>query len=142
MNKSQNINGTTLSIGPSDSQEDRYVILFSAGAKDFTFVTYDAEIYNNFDSDGDAGDAAREKALSCIRTAIEFYVCFGVATFNADPFCIEGDSLNEVVDCILENGLELDLDEDDKDKLGINPESHDSWLAFKSGPMLLGVWED
>ena len=60
----------------------------------------------------------------------------GVATFNADPYCIENDELaQEIIDAINDYGCQLVSDDEideAKSKLDIR-EDDNSWNIYKAG---------
>ena len=93
--------------------------------------TTDAEIYDFFNEDGEQGEWARNAALGMLEDAARKWVCYGVATYNADPFCIEGDAIDDVVASILQHGVEK-ADADDCEQLDIHADEAADWDFFRT----------
>lgn len=94
--------------------------------------TTDAEIYDFFNEDGEQGEWARSAALGMLKQAAHRWVDMGVATYNADPFCIEGEASADVVASILQHGAQK-ADSEDCEQLDIAAEEVSDWDFYRTG---------
>lgn len=134
----------------SDSNLGHFMIRCSRYGHDLIGYTNDCALYdaiaNQFFTDWTEDEAARQALwLTGADDEINFKVeemrdkfDGGVATWNADPFCIEGDAGEEVLRHIAEKGYEED-DEPNPAQLDIDDDDADDWKFYKSGELTFAV---
>lgn len=126
--KTETYNNTWMRIG--NTGRGRYTI--ESTTELVKAETTDAEIYDFFDEENEQGEWARNAALGMLEDAARRWVYLGVATYNANPFCIEGDAIADVVASILQHGVEK-ADAEDCEKLDIDADEAGDYDFYRTG---------
>ena len=134
----------------SNSHLGHYMIRCSRYGYDLTGYTNDGGLYDAISNEDESEYTAEEAArMAMSLTGADDEINFkveemrdkfdgGVATWNADPFCIEGEAGEEVLRHIAENGYEED-DEPNPAQLDIEEDEMWDWKYYKSGELTFAV---